>query len=146
MSVSLLAAKTKEIDPTGEGLSPSYVGFIVGGGKSVRETCSDRAAQLIAAALDREIADFFEDAIFRLDESTSTRRTEPGEGPTALPERLMDQAELSRFLRKSMSWIDAQIQEARARGELWPGLIYVGRSRRFDPAAVLEGQRLQRSA
>ncbi|MFE7128905.1 hypothetical protein [Streptomyces sp. NPDC057617] len=146
MGVELLAARTKTIDPTGEGLSSSYVGFIVGGGKTARETCSDRAAQLIAAALGQEIGTFFEDAVFTLDKSPSTRRTETRLSSSALPDRLIDQAELSRFLRKSMSWIDAQIQEAKDRGELWPGLHYVGRSRRFDPVAVLEGQRLQRSA
>ena len=50
-------------------------------------------------------------------------------------------AELSRFLRKSMSWIDAQITDAKERGERWPGLIYVGRSRRFDPHEVLAGMK-----
>ena len=57
----------------------------------------------------------------------------------------MDQKELARFLRKSLSWIDKQIQDAKERGEIWPGLIYVGSSRRFDPHAVLDAMR-QRAA
>ncbi|MFD8970491.1 hypothetical protein ACFV0C_36815 [Streptomyces sp. NPDC059568] len=144
MSVELLAAKTKTIDPSGAGLSPSYVGFIVGAGQTARETCSDRAAQLVAAALNQEVGTLFEDAPFTLKESPSPRRTEISATP--LPNQLMTQVELSDFLRMSMSWIDQQIQEARARGELWPGLHYVGRSRRFDPVAVLEGQRRQRAS
>ena len=59
----------------------------------------------------------------------------------------MDQKELARFLRKSLSWIDKQIQDwARDHEDDWPGLIYVGRSRRFDPHAVLAGLQRQRTA
>ncbi|MGW7196603.1 hypothetical protein [Streptomyces chryseus] len=135
-----LAAKTKEVDPTGKGLSPAYVGFIVGGGKTAREECSDRAAKLIATALDREVAELFEDVVLTLRESTSTPRSQTGESAKPLPEQLMDQRELSRFLRKSMSWIDQQIKA----NPNWPGLIYVGRSRRFNAIAVLDAMREQR--
>ncbi|MFF9312205.1 hypothetical protein ACF1BS_14965 [Streptomyces sp. NPDC014748] len=147
LDIPTLAAKTKEVDPTGEGLSRSMVGFIVGSGRTAREECSDRAAELIAAALGREVSELFEAPVFTLTESTSTRRSAMGERRKSdLPERLMDQRELAAFLRKSMSWIDAQISEARRRGELWPGLIYVGNSRRFDPHAVLAALRRQRAA
>lgn len=144
LDIPRLAARTKRIDPEGKGISGSYVGFIVGRGKSAREECSDRAAELIAAALDREVDDLFETPVLMLAESTSTRGSgmpKRQKRPPALPERLMDQHELSEFLRKSMSWIDAQIRDARDRGELWPGLIYVGTSRRFDPHAVLDAMR-----
>ncbi|CAM5390158.1 hypothetical protein SCALM49S_04442 [Streptomyces californicus] len=84
--------------------------------------------------------------------STSPRRLEIDEsGASAsrkaapLPEQLLDQRELSRFLRKSPSWIDAQIKAAKEAGRTWPGLHYVGRSRRFDPRAVLDGMRDQRT-
>ncbi|MGI5196531.1 hypothetical protein ACQEVY_23265 [Streptomyces sp. CA-288835] len=147
LDIPRLAAKTKEVDPTGEGLSGSYVGFIVGGGKSAREECSDRAAELIATALDKGVTELFEPVVFTLRESTSTRRSQTGESvKSPLPEQLMDQPTLAQFLRKSMSWIDKQIQDAKERGELWPGLIYVGSSRRFDPHAVLDGMRRQRTA
>ena len=146
LDIPRLAAKTKDVDPTGESLSRPMVGFIVGSGKTAREECSDRAAELIATALDRELGTLFASTVFTLRESTSTRRSQTGERrKQELPEQLMDQKELARFLRKSLSWIDKQIQDAKERGEIWPGLIYVGSSRRFDPHAVLDAMR-QRAA
>ncbi|MFE9906464.1 hypothetical protein [Streptomyces achromogenes] len=146
LDIGRLAAKTKEVDPDGVGLSRAMVGFIVGKGKTAREECSDHAAGLVAAALGKEVNDLFETPVFALTESTSTRRSKTAkERRTELPERLMDQRELSEFLRKSMSWIDKQIQEAAEQGGIWPGLIYVGSSRRFDPRAVLDAMR-QRAA
>ena len=146
LDIPRLAAKTKDVDPTGEGLSRAMVGFIVGSGKTAREECSERAAELIATALDRELGTLFASTVFTLRESTSTRRSQTGERrKQELPEQLMDQKELARFLRKSLSWIDKQIQDAKERGEIWPGLIYVGSSRRFDPHAVLDAMR-QRAA
>ncbi|MEV0501954.1 hypothetical protein AB0I84_30765 [Streptomyces spectabilis] len=143
-----LAAKTKDADPAGEGLSRAMVGFIAGRGKTAREECSTRAAGLIAAALGREVADLFREEVIPMPSgSTYARRTQISKRQVqVLPERLMDQRELSVFLRKSLSWIDKQIQDAAAQGEAWPGLIYVGRSRRFDPHAVLDGLRRQRTA
>ncbi|MEV4335713.1 hypothetical protein [Streptomyces sp. NPDC049590] len=147
LDIGRLAAKTTEVDAGGPGLSRAMVGFIVGQGKTAREECSDHAATLIAAALDREVTDLFEVPVFALSKSTSTRRTKIGNGRRqALPDRLMDQRELAHFLRKSPSWIDKQIQLAKERGELWPGLIYVGNSRRFDPHVVLDSMRQQRAA
>ncbi|MFE4647688.1 hypothetical protein [Streptomyces sp. NPDC056707] len=149
LDIPHLAARTKEVDPTGKGLSPAYVGFIAGNGKTAREDCSDRAAELIAKALDQEVTALFETVFLTIVESTSTSRTKtavPVKSAVAspLPEQLMDQRELSRFLRKSMSWIDARIKEAQEDGHLWPGLIYVGRSRRFNARAVLDGMSKQR--
>ncbi|MFE2045693.1 hypothetical protein ACFXAZ_33220 [Streptomyces sp. NPDC059477] len=148
LSTQSLAARTKAIDPTGEGLSNALVGFTVGGGKTAREECSDRAAELIAGALGRQVTDFFEVPVFTITESTSTRRTHAGEQREPLPEQLMDQKGLAVFLGKSSSWIDQQITDwAREHdGEDWPGLLYAGRSRRFDPYAVLAQMRKQRAA
>ena len=148
LDIPRLAAKTKDVDPTGEGLSRAMVGFIVGSGKTAREECSDRAAELIAAALNRELDALFAATVFTLTESTSTRRSKTeGQRKQELPEQLMDQKELARFLRKSLSWIDKQIQDwARDHEDDWPGLIYVGRSRRFDPHVVLAGLQRQRTA
>ncbi|SCD45615.1 MULTISPECIES: hypothetical protein [unclassified Streptomyces] len=152
LDIPHLAARTKELDPTGKGLSPAYVGFIAGTGKSAREDCSERAAELIAQALDQEVTMLFEPVFFTVVESTSTSRsvtTVPGksaaQAAAPLPDQLLDQHELARFLRKSMSWIDGQIKEAKRAGRVWPGLHYVGRSRRFDPREVLAGMREQRS-
>ncbi|MBE4783964.1 hypothetical protein [Streptomyces caniscabiei] len=146
LDIPRLAAKTREIDPDQKGLSKSLIGFIVGGGKTAREECSDRAAELVSAALGREVTTLFEPVVFTLGESTSTRTSWTVDGRKPLPAQLMDQRALAKFLRKSPSWIDAQIADAKERGELWPGLIYVGRSRRFDPHAVLDAMRKQRTA
>ncbi|WP_282795146.1 hypothetical protein [Streptomyces sp. CC224B] len=148
LDIPRLAARTKEIDPSGEGLSKAYIGFITGRGKTAREECSPRAAELVSAALGKEITELFrEEPLFFLGESTNARRSHIAKRVVEkLPERLMDQRELSDFLRKSPSWIDKQIQLADERGETWPGLIYVGRSRRFDPHAVLAAMRKQRTA
>ncbi|MFD5266710.1 hypothetical protein [Streptomyces sp. NPDC058335] len=146
LDIPRLAARTKDVDPEGAGLSRALVGFIAGAGKTGRDECSDRAAELIASALGKEVDDLFTTPVLMLTESTSTRRSQTGERRKSdLPERLMDQQELAGFLRKSRSWIDKQIQEAKQRGEVWPGLIYVGSSRRFDPHAVLDAMR-QRTA
>lgn len=51
LSVAALAAKTREVDPEGRGLSKAAVGFAVSEGQSGRDELSDRAAALIAAAL-----------------------------------------------------------------------------------------------
>ncbi|MEU9149157.1 hypothetical protein AB0D59_01050 [Streptomyces sp. NPDC048417] len=139
LDISHLAAATKSVDPTGEGLSRALVGFIAGQGKTAREECSDHAAGLIAAALNKQVGDLFEEpSIFLTSESTYTRRSKIPGRRRQLPAQLMKQHELADFLRKSPSWIDEQIRQAATRGETWPGLFYVGRSRRFDPHAVLE--------
>lgn len=148
LDIPHLAARTKELDPTGKGLSPAYVGFIVGSGKTAREETSKRAAGLIAEALGLEVGALFEDVVLTLVESTSTSRSKtaaPGKSAPPLPEQLLDQRELARFLRKSMSWIDGQIREAKEAGHTWPGLHYVGRSRRFDAREVLAGMRDNRA-
>jgi len=148
LDLSRLAARTKDVDPTGEGLSRAYIGFIAGNGRTAREECSDRAAELIATALDKKVEELFVEPVFTLTESTSTRRPKTGEQRKSelLPERLMDQRELAQFLRKSLSWIDKQVRDSKEQGEIWPGLIYVGSSRRFDPHAVLDAMRKQRTA
>ncbi|MEU1141835.1 hypothetical protein ABZ392_34005 [Streptomyces sp. NPDC005885] len=147
LDISRLAAKTKDVDPQGDGLSRALVGFIVGKGKTAREECSDHAAGLIAAALDKEIDTLFAvGSVFLTPRSTSTRRSQIVERRPELPDQLMDQRQLAKFLRKSSSWIDKQIQLAAESGSLWPGLIYVGSSRRFDPHAVLDAMRKRTAA
>ncbi|MBK3563181.1 MULTISPECIES: hypothetical protein [unclassified Streptomyces] len=147
LDISRLAAKTKGVDPQGDGLSRALVGFIVGKGKTAREECSDHAAGLIAAALDKEVEELFAvGSVFLTPESTSTRRSKIANRRPELPDQLMDQRQLAGFLRKSSSWIDKQIQLAAQRKELWPGLIYVGSSRRFDPHAVLDAMRKRTAA
>ncbi|WP_189106184.1 hypothetical protein [Streptomyces camponoticapitis] len=134
LDIPTLAAKT--------GLSKTLIGFTVGKGRSARENCSDRTAELIAKALEVEVDALFEVVNFTLTESTSTRGTRILASRSPLPDRLMDQQELARFLKKSSTWIDRQIRM----NPEWPGLIYAGRARRFDPYAVVDGLRPERTS
>lgn len=59
LSIPKLAAKTREIDEEGKGLSPALIGFAVSTGSSAREEISDRAAQLMADALGTPVHDLF---------------------------------------------------------------------------------------
>lgn len=132
LDIPRLAAKTQQIDPGGDGLSKAYIGFIVGRGKTARDECSDRAAELIAKALDVPLSLLFEAGPSMPTESTSTPRSQTRGSRKSLPVQLMNQRELADFLRKSMSWIDQQIKDH----DDWP-VHYAGRSRRFDPYEVL---------
>lgn len=48
-----LAEVTKELDPTGKGVSPATVGRITGQGKTARERCELETAWFVAEALHR---------------------------------------------------------------------------------------------
>ncbi|MFC8945958.1 XRE family transcriptional regulator [Streptomyces rochei] len=48
-----LAEATKEVDPTGRGISPATVGRLAGRGKTARERCELETAWVIADALHR---------------------------------------------------------------------------------------------
>lgn len=48
-----LAQATKEVDPTGKGVSPATVGRIAGQGKTARERCELETAWFVAEALHR---------------------------------------------------------------------------------------------
>ncbi|WHX19798.1 hypothetical protein QFW82_23505 [Streptomyces malaysiensis subsp. malaysiensis] len=130
LDIPRLAAKT--------GLSKSLIGFVAGGGKTAREECSDRTALLIAQALDVPLTDLFETPSLTAAKSTSTSISHSRGVRRSLPDRLMDQPELARWLKKSASWIDKQIQETKdlPEDQRFP-VHYIGRSRRFDPREVL---------
>ena len=61
LSIPLLAARTRQVDEDGKGLSPALIGFYVTTGSSAREAISARAAHLIARAVDRPVNDLFGD-------------------------------------------------------------------------------------
>lgn len=126
------------------GLSQALVGFTVGRGKTAREDCSDRTAELIAEALSAPLESLFVvEASSDVElESTSTprRQMQMTGSSTPLPQRLLDQAEIAAFLKKSRSWVDRQIKT----GAL--PVIYVGRSRRFNPHEVLDRLSQQRKS
>jgi hypothetical protein len=59
MSITALAERTKSVDPTGYGVTKSTIGNLHSTGKSARPGCLDRAAELIALALGRPVAELF---------------------------------------------------------------------------------------
>lgn len=61
LSIPKLAARTKEIDPEGKGISQALIGFAVSEGVSGREPVSDHAAHLMAAGLDAPLEELFAD-------------------------------------------------------------------------------------
>lgn len=54
-----IANATKQIDPTGKGISPAAVGKIAGRGKTASEGCRLRTAWLIAEALGAPLQSLF---------------------------------------------------------------------------------------
>ncbi|MFI2078633.1 XRE family transcriptional regulator [Streptomyces triculaminicus] len=54
-----LAAATRHIDPQGKGVSAAAIGFITGCGRTARERCRPRTAQLIADALGHPVHELF---------------------------------------------------------------------------------------
>ena len=48
-----LAQATREVDPTGKGVSPATVGRIAGQGKTARDNCEMETAWFVAEALHR---------------------------------------------------------------------------------------------
>jgi len=61
ISIPLLAARTKEIDPEGRGLSQALIGFYTSEGASGRESATARTAALVAAGLNSPTEEFFSD-------------------------------------------------------------------------------------
>jgi predicted DNA-binding transcriptional regulator AlpA len=139
LSGPTLAAATKAVDPEGKGISPAMVGFITGTGKSARDECSERAADLIAMALNKPTSRFFETTDVAADlESTSTPREQTQMRPTEQQiEGLVDLTTLTKLIGKSKSWIYEQ-RIAHPRGSEHPFPIrYAGQSPRFLFSEVL---------
>jgi hypothetical protein len=60
LSIPKLAAATKEVDETGQGISHGAIGMLAAEGKSARERCRLRTAWLIADALNQPIQKLFD--------------------------------------------------------------------------------------
>lgn len=67
-----LAEATKEVDPTGKGVSPATVGRITGQGKTARERCELDTAWFVAEALHRRTNAPLQDLFAMPKGSTST--------------------------------------------------------------------------
>lgn len=143
LDIPRLVEATQRVDPDGAGLSRSLIGFIVGGGKSAREECSDRAAEILAAALGTPMEDLFvvDAASSVAHESTSTPRAQTMTSDSLpLPPQLMTSSQLCFFLQKSLSWLEKELRDPD-----FP-VHWAGRSRRFIPAEVLDYQAKKRAA
>lgn len=103
LSIPALARATAAVDPDGRGLSQASIGQMVSAGKSGREHFSERAARLVAEALDRPIA-----AFFTPEGSTSTRTTAKSAVVVDMHEPMIDRKRLADLLGKSPSWVDKQ--------------------------------------
>jgi hypothetical protein len=135
LDIPRLVEVTRAVDPTGRGVSRAAIGFLVSQGRSARETCSDRAAELLAQALGAPVEDLFvveESALSAVGESTSTPGVQNTMDAPPLPAPLLTTAQLRNFLQKSPSWLEKQI----ATDPEFP-VHYAGRSRRFDVTEVL---------
>lgn len=143
LDIPRLVEATQRVDPEGNGLSRSLIGFIVGSGKSARDECSERAAELLALALGRPQGDLFdiETPFSVVAESTSTPRVQimTSDSPQ-LPSQLMTSKQLAAFLQKSLSWLEKELKDP-----AFP-VHWAGRSRRFNPAEVLDYQAKKRAA
>lgn len=67
-----LSEATKEIDPTGRGVSPATVGRITGRGKTARNTCELSTAWFVAEALHRRTNAPLQDLFSMPSRSTTT--------------------------------------------------------------------------
>lgn len=55
-----LAARTRQLDPAGRGVSPAVVGFLSGTGRSARERCRLTTAWLIAEGVGVPLQELFD--------------------------------------------------------------------------------------
>ncbi|OQQ16088.1 hypothetical protein B0675_02035 [Streptomyces sp. M41(2017)] len=67
-----LAEATKEVDPTGKGISPATVGRLAGRGKTARDRCELDTAWFVAEALHRRTNAPLQDLFAMPPHSTST--------------------------------------------------------------------------
>jgi hypothetical protein len=144
LDIPHLVEATRAVDPAGQGVSRAAIGFLVSRGKSARETTSDRAAALLAEALDVPLGDLFvieESALSAVGESTSTPGVQNPMDAPPLPDPLLTSAQLRTFLQKSASWLEKEI----ATDPEFP-VHWIGRSRRFDTAEVLAHMATRRRA
>lgn len=130
LSIPALARATAEVDPEGRGLSQASVGQMVSTGKSGRDRFSERAAELVAGALERPVA-----AFFAAEGSTSTRKT-PRPTVVDMHEPMVTKARLAELIGKHPSWIDDQRRAYRDSETPFP-THYAGASPRFIYAEVI---------
>lgn len=135
LSINGLAAATRTLDPTGKGVKPATIGFMVSQGKSGRDGIGDDAGQLLARALGAPVEVLFEsdDEFCSVTESTST----PGEQiMSASAEPWVSTEQLADHLGKSPNWVRAmRRQYPKGQPNAFPWRP-VGRTPRYQRSAV----------
>ncbi len=140
LDIKALAAKTREVDPEGRGISKTLIGYALTSGKTAREEFSERASILISTALDEPLGRLFhlEDSGTSSESasaSPSRLRDEMTSGPPLEP--LLDTEGLAKALTKSPSWVYRQRRE-HPRGSAKPFPFHmVGYSPRYRMSEVL---------
>lgn len=72
LTIEELAEATKEVDPTGKGISPATIGRLTTRGKSARTNCEWTTAWWLAAALHKRTAAPLQDLFAMPSRSTAT--------------------------------------------------------------------------
>lgn len=81
-TIHSLARRTAELDPSGSGVNWRTIGFLVSQGASGRDTCTERTANLIAAALGVPLDDLFVARTSPIVQApTSAQRRESADAP-----------------------------------------------------------------
>jgi predicted DNA-binding transcriptional regulator AlpA len=140
LDIKALAARTREVDPEGRGISKSLVGYAVSSGRTAREEFSERASVLISTALDEPLGQLFhaEDSSTSSESasaSTSRLREEMTSGPPIEP--LLDTKGLAKAIKKSPTWIYHRRREHPRGAENPFPLHMIGHSPRFRLSEVL---------
>lgn len=141
LDIKGLAARTREIDPDGRGISKTLVGYAVAQGKTGRDDFSPRASSLISDALNKPLEHLFDhDPASDMPieyASTCACGTESQMLSPPSVEPLLSNRELAKSLKKSLSWIYRQLREY-PRGHPHPFPYHpVGKGKRFRLSDVL---------
>lgn len=133
LSVRALAAATKEIDPSGTGVSPAMVGRIRAEGTSGRDVMSDESAALIAAALRKPVHLLFGHDVPPMPtvSTVSAKQRARDTARTGGIELMLSAAELSQVIKKHTDWIYDQVKEHPAGSATPCPVHYAGKSFRF---------------
>lgn len=150
LRIETLAAATKAADPAGRGVGRASIGFLVATGASGRERLSDRAAELVAAALGEPVAHFFapdDVAMPAQYASTSRMSSTPAvdigpkaearrrRGSTAEP--MLTLAEEGELIGRSKSWFYEMRRSFPATHATPFPIHYAGKSPRFVHSEVV---------
>lgn len=150
LKINDLVAATKTVDPTGRGVGRASIGFLVATGASGRDRLSDRAAELVAAALSAPVEHLFTpDDVAMPAEYASTSQMSTGStvdiapqaaarrrrGSTAEP--MLTLEEEGELIGRGKTWFYRMRQHFPATHATPFPIHYAGKSPRFVHSEVL---------